>query len=709
MLCELEASEAVVEALLKGSNHKVPKVVLACTQALTRAVESFGTPSVIPAKPILKGVSHLFESKDAKVRDAAKALTVELTRWLGPDAVRRDLLEKMRAGMQAEVTEMTAAAPARAPRATRRLRKDGDRAEAEPMDVDGGEGGADAGGDPAAASAFPDAYEFSDPADVLDTLEKAPANKEQPKFWGAVASSKWKERLGALTQLRELADHPRLASGDYGDVARAIKRVVTKDANIACVGEACASAGALAKGLRREFRSEARLVLPGMLDKLKDKNASVVQKNQDALLSFPGTVLPSQTSPTTSSPRSDIRCPRCARRRWRGSPPPPRSPTRPPPPPSTRPSSRPSSSARTIESQTCARRPSTLSPPWDAPGREVAIHRQARRCARRRQKSQGGRGVRRRRKSRPARRSGRQQTQRDVDGGDQTREAGDGGRVASRIRLGARETRDGRVGTEAGRRVDEVNGRCRGVVGVRLLRRGRRSERGRARVQGGGRRAHDCAFWLGGCRAAPIRRLETAIGGGGRRGGGCARDVPGGGGRRAREVVTRGLAVVPGFDDKNFQVLGRVFEILGALADKAAGFSKPDGARVVSGAAQKVADVKLRGPATAALMSVTEALGPKFVVAQLHKHTATHKKPEGDGRGASLLRLHRRRVRRGDARRRVQHLVVQIVPRRVQSRVQIRRGQVFGGDARGTRSGASGFPVRPEGHADEKPGRGIRA
>ena len=49
---------------------------------------------------------------------------------------------------------------------------------------------------------------------------------------------------------------------------------------------------------------------------------------------------------------------------------------------------------------------------------------------------------------------------------------------------------------------------------------------------------------------------------------------------------------------------------------------------MVSGAAEKVADVKLRGPATAALMSVAEALGPKFVVAQLHKRTATHKNPK---------------------------------------------------------------------------------
>ena len=122
-------------------------------------------------------------------------------------------------------------------------------------------------------------------------------------------------------------------------------------------------------------------------------------------------------------------------------------------------------------------------------------------------------------------------------------------------------------------------------------------------------------------------------------------------------MVTRGLAVVPGFDDKNFQVLGRVFEILGALADKAAGFSKPDGARVVSGAAQG-GGREACGPATAALMSVTEALGPKFAVAQLHKHTATHKPKVTARRFSSALHRGEFGVETHDA---VQHLVVQIV------------------------------------------------
>ena len=254
LLCELAASDVVVEALLKGTAHKVPKLALASTDALRIAVAAFGTPKVIAPKPILKGISHLFDSKDAKIRGAAKDLTVELTRWLGPDAVKRDLLEKMRDTMQAEVREMTAL-PGNEPgtgRPTRLTRAEQANPPPEPMDVDGGDGGEGAasggGGGAGGADAMgagagvggsiPDAYGFADPEDILDKLEKAPADKEQPKFWDAVVSSKWKERLGALSQLRELADCPRLAPGDYGDVARALKKVVTKDANIACVGEA---------------------------------------------------------------------------------------------------------------------------------------------------------------------------------------------------------------------------------------------------------------------------------------------------------------------------------------------------------------------------------------------------------------------------------------------------------------------------------------
>ena len=96
----------------------------------------------------------------------------------------------------------------------------------------------------------------------------------------------------------------------------------------------------------------------------------------------------------------------------------------------------------------------------------------------------------------------------------------------------------------------------------------------------------------------------------------------------AAEHTVRALAATPGFDDKNFQVLGKAFDALGSLAAKAPAFSERDGARVVVAVAEKLADVKLRGPGVAALASVSEALGPSFVFAQLRRRADGDKNPK---------------------------------------------------------------------------------
>ena len=99
---------------------------------------------MVPPKLILKE-SRPFDSKDAKVRGAAKDLTVELTRWLGHDNVRRDLIEKMRGTMQAEVraaAEAIEIGRAVRQRLTRveRANPPPDTAGVDAMDVDGGGG-----------------------------------------------------------------------------------------------------------------------------------------------------------------------------------------------------------------------------------------------------------------------------------------------------------------------------------------------------------------------------------------------------------------------------------------------------------------------------------------------------------------------------------------------------------------------------------------
>jgi cytoskeleton-associated protein 5 len=94
------------------------------------------------------------------------------------------------------------------------------------------------------------------------------------------------ERLEAFTTLQTLASAPRLAGGDYGEVGRCIKRCVSTDSNVAVIAAAIDAAEALAKGLRREWRPEARLLTMPLLDKLKDKTTNVIRAIHGALSAF---------------------------------------------------------------------------------------------------------------------------------------------------------------------------------------------------------------------------------------------------------------------------------------------------------------------------------------------------------------------------------------------------------------------------------------
>ena len=56
--------------------------------------------------------------------------------------------------------------------------------------------------------------------------------------------------------------------------------------------------------------------------------------------------------------------------------------------------------------------------------------------------------------------------------------------------------------------------------------------------------------------------------------------------------------------------------------------SKRDAFVALPGLADKMADMKLKGPAGDALTAMSEACGPQFVCTQLHKKAAGHKNPK---------------------------------------------------------------------------------
>jgi len=285
----------MVESVLKGLSDKVPKVVISALEILYRAVCEFGSKVVDP-KPLFKALPSAFAHSNAGVRDKAKELTVELAAGMGPAVVQSTLLEKMSDTMRKDVDSSIAALPAKRKQPERLTRReaaaraaahsdgvgtvddgteDGNSHEMdtlEPMDTDEYSHGADA-------------YEFSDPVDILATLNKAVVvvGDDSIPFWDCFDSKKWNIRKGALDKAKECARAPRLASGDYGNLCRELRKILAKDANINCAAGAAELTKALASGVRGDFSSQARQLCPALLERFKEKNTIMCKSAVEAL------------------------------------------------------------------------------------------------------------------------------------------------------------------------------------------------------------------------------------------------------------------------------------------------------------------------------------------------------------------------------------------------------------------------------------------
>ncbi|GAB4830468.1 hypothetical protein Ancab_020181, partial [Ancistrocladus abbreviatus] len=102
-----------------------------------------------------------------------------------------------------------------------------------------------------------DEYELVDPVDILTPLEKS-------GFWDGVKAAKWSERKEAVAELTKLASTKRIAPGDFTEVCRMLKKLIT-DVNIAAAVEAIQAIGNLAMGLRTHFSGNSCFLLPVLL------------------------------------------------------------------------------------------------------------------------------------------------------------------------------------------------------------------------------------------------------------------------------------------------------------------------------------------------------------------------------------------------------------------------------------------------------------
>ncbi|KAJ6894748.1 protein MOR1 [Populus alba x Populus x berolinensis] len=263
---ELEAVEAFLDAMEKAIKNKVSKAVVPAIDVMFQALSEFGA-KVVPPKRILKMLPELFDHQDQNVRASSKGLTLELCRWIGKDPVKSILLEKMRDTMkkelEAELVNVTGTA-----KPSRKIRSEQDK-EPEP------EGVSEVVGPGQSEEVAPDApqeideYDLMDPVDILSPLEKS-------GFWDGVKATKWSERKEAVAELTKLASTKRIAPGDFSEVCRTLKKLIT-DVNIAVAVEAIQAIGNLARGLRSHFSGSSRFLLPVLLEKLKEKKPTLTE------------------------------------------------------------------------------------------------------------------------------------------------------------------------------------------------------------------------------------------------------------------------------------------------------------------------------------------------------------------------------------------------------------------------------------------------
>ncbi|TRY98078.1 hypothetical protein DNTS_023531 [Danionella cerebrum] len=271
MYIEIEKAEVVQDELIKGLDNKNPKVVVACIETLRKALCEFGS-KIITLKPVVKVLPKLFESREKAVRDEAKLLAVEIYRWIR-DALRAPL-QNINSVQLKELEEEWVKLPTSAPKQTRFLRSQQDlKAKFEQQAA--GDDEADGDNEDEAEAVQVDSYELLEAVEILSKLPK--------DFYEKIEAKKWQERKEALEAVETLTKNPKIESGDYGDLVRALKKVIGKDTNVMLVSTAAKCLAGLATGLRKKFGTYAGHVVPTILEKFKEKKLQVVQALQEAI------------------------------------------------------------------------------------------------------------------------------------------------------------------------------------------------------------------------------------------------------------------------------------------------------------------------------------------------------------------------------------------------------------------------------------------
>jgi cytoskeleton-associated protein 5 len=259
---ELDTAAPIIEDLLPALSHKQPKIVAATLATLTAIFHNYGCKTVDP-KPVLKILPKVFGHADKNVRAEATNLAVEFYRWLR-EAMKpmfwNDLKPTQQTDMDAQFEKIKSEP---APKQERFLRSQQAAMSRAPPP---GAAAVEEEGELEAEGVEIDAFDLAEPQEVL--------SKVAPDFSDQLASTKWKERKDALEALFTVLNVPRIKDGDFGEITRGLAKSM-KDANVAVVTQAAQCIEVLAKGLRKPFGKYRSIVQGSIMERMKEKKASV--------------------------------------------------------------------------------------------------------------------------------------------------------------------------------------------------------------------------------------------------------------------------------------------------------------------------------------------------------------------------------------------------------------------------------------------------
>ena len=126
---------------------------------------------------------------------------------------------------------------------------------------------------------FLDPYDISDPVDIFHKFNEHWTDK-------VLEQSKWTDKKSLLEEFyKDAFSKPKLAANNFYHIIPFFKKILNdNNINIVIIGIKCL--GVLAKGLRKNFSTGAKIFFPILLQKFKDKKTLLVEENHKTLEKF---------------------------------------------------------------------------------------------------------------------------------------------------------------------------------------------------------------------------------------------------------------------------------------------------------------------------------------------------------------------------------------------------------------------------------------